>query len=90
MTVMHQGKSIMRLNPKYGGNHHLCNCNTTIDQDKVTLLAMAKKKWEMKKTARVAKQVGTVLGQAHIQVSIKNIDGQGQHQDDYHDALTFI
>ncbi len=36
------------------------------------------------------KQAKTVTGQAHMQVSVKDINEQQWHQDDYLDALAFI
>ena len=49
--VMHQGKALVCLNPKCDGNHYLCDWPKTSDQDKVTIFAAAKKKWEAKATA---------------------------------------
>ena len=56
------------------------------DQDKVAIFA-ADKKWEAKKTTRIARQAKTDMGQAHIQVSVEDVN---EHQDDYIVALAFI
>ena len=88
--VMYRGIPIVCLNPKCGGNHYICDCKKTSDQDKVLLLAVAKKKWEVEKVVRTTRQGGTVPGQVHMQVSIEDVKGQGYHQNNYIDALVFI
>ncbi len=46
------------------------------NQDKVTIFAAAKKKWEAEATAWKVKQAKTVTGKAHMQVSIEDIGKQ--------------
>ncbi len=69
------------------------NFTKTSDQEKVAIFAATKEKWKAEAEARKAKQAKqakTAAGQAHMQVSIEDVDGQQWHQDDYLDALTFI
>ncbi len=49
--VMHQGKALVYLNPKCGGNHYFCDCSNRSNQYKVTIFDTTKKKWDAEKIA---------------------------------------
>ncbi len=94
---MHCRRPLVCLNLRCGGNHYLHNCLTTSNQEKVKILAAAQEKWKKEvdeRKARQAKQSNAVgkqvAGQAHMQVTVKNVDALKRHQDDYLDALVFI
>ncbi len=87
---MHHRKALVCLNPKCSGNHYLHDCMKTSNQDKVTIFVAAKEKWKAETAVWKRKQVETLAGQAHMQVSVEDIEEQQWHQDNYLDALAFI
>ena len=87
----------MSLNPKCGRNHYLRDCPKTSNQEKATIFAATKDKWKAEAEAQKTKQAKQakatakqVAGQAHMQVSIEDVEGLQGHQDDYLYALAFI
>ena len=87
---MHHGRPLVCLNLRCGGNHYLRDCPKTSDQEKATIFAAIKEKWKAEGAAWKAKQANTIPGEAHMQVSIEDIDAKQCHQDNYLHALAFI